>query len=373
MTRFWIVISFYLAIYGVMTWYVLSFTARIFSLRGWGVLVLSLWGAFMVACPLILRLGEKIGGSILRHALAWVGYVWMGFIFLSFCGLLGLILLRLILWFARYPLSDWGIRWIGIGIIFLSIGTCWWAYREALDIHPRHIVIESDKLPPEWPVLKIVHISDIHLGLLVREKRLSKIIDLAIGEDPHVVVSTGDIVDGQMNGRVGDIEIFHRLSPPLGKFGVIGNHEVYAGLKQSVAFTEEAGFRLLRNEWVDVGPVILVGVNDPAVSMVEEGHATVYKLLAEIPRDKFCVLLKHQPLVREETLGFYDLQLSGHVHGGQIWPFNLITTLIYPMTSGLHELPRGNMLVVTTGAGTWGPPMRLFATPEITVIHIQKK
>ncbi len=174
------------------------------------------------------------------------------------------------------------------------------------------------------------------------------------------------------------------VQAPLGKFAVLGNHEFYAGLSQSLAFHAAAGFTMLRQEHVAVTPqLILAGVDDPAgthlsgsqepdesnaLPALERRSATQAAAAAD-PRP-FVILLKHRPDVHPSSLGRFDLQLSGHTHGGQIFPFHIVHRLIYKYHPGLTDLGGGSKLYLSRGAGTWGPPMRLFAPPEVTIIKL---
>jgi predicted MPP superfamily phosphohydrolase len=156
------------------------------------------------------------------------------------------------------------------------------------------------------------------------------------------------------------------ITPPLGKFAVVGNHEVYANRANSLEFMEKAGLRVLLNEVVMVQGLAIAGVPDPAWGELR-GDAQV--LAAAVPAATV-ILLKHRPWVEESAVGRFTLQLSGHAHRGQIFPFNLITGLAYPMQDGLYRLEGSSWLYTSRGTGTWGPPMRLFSPPEITLIEL---
>jgi predicted MPP superfamily phosphohydrolase len=256
--------------------------------------------------------------------------------------------------------------------IFLAFCIVIYGIFEAVQIRTEHVTIRTLKLPSKIERLRIVQISDIHLGLIVGEKRLRRIIRQVTKAKPDILVSTGDLVDGQMDNLVDLANILKGVSPPYGKFAVTGNHEFYAGLDRSLAFTEKAGFSVLRGEVRTIANMInIAGVDDPARGPYGPGSILSEKdLLSNLPRDKFTLLLKHQPRVEEEALGRFDLQLSGHTHKGQIFPFGLITSLFYQTNAGLGVLKDNSMLYVSRGSGTWGPPMRFLAPPEVTVIDL---
>nr|MCU0583580.1 hypothetical protein [Syntrophales bacterium] len=137
-------------------------------------------------------------------------------------------------------------------------------------------------------------------------------------------------------------------------------------------FTKGAGFDVLRGEVRDVGGVLtLVGVDDPAGRGFDlRGRSDGERdLMAGLSRDRFVLFLKHRPVIEEESLGLFDLQLSGHTHRGQIFPFNHVVDLYFSRSSGLHDLGHSH-IYVSRGSGTWGPPIRFLAPPEVTVIEI---
>lgn len=157
-----------------------------------------------------------------------------------------------------------------------------------------------------------------------------------------------------------------------GKFGVTGNHEFYAGLPQALGCSEKAGLRMLRGEALSVeGLINIAGVDDPAGRYFGQSEAVQESdLLSSLSSDRFTLFLKHRPVISKESLGLFDLQLSGHTHKGQIFPFSLLTGLYYPVDSGLAVLAKGSHLYVSRGAGTWGPPIRFLSPPEVTVIDL---
>jgi uncharacterized protein len=331
---------------------------------------LLLFVILMVASPIGVRFLEKHGYEWPATVLAYLGYNWMGFVFLSLWGFLaagavGLIFKVLnVLTGAQLPsLSGKGGTVAVFAVVLL---TCVYGYIEAQSIKVEHLEIKTEKLPQGINRLKIAQISDVHLGLINGKKRLQKIVDLIRAEQPDLLVATGDVVDGVMakNGQIH--EVLKQVQPRFGKYAVTGNHEFYAGLDQALETIERSGFRVLRGEGVATGGLNIVGIDDPAVGSVTNEAS----LLASLRNGLFTLYLKHRPEVPEETRGFFDLQLSGHTHRGQIFPFSLFTGLVYPMQSGLYDLGSGSMLYTSRGSGTWGPPMRVLSPPEVTVIDL---
>jgi hypothetical protein len=153
----------------------------------------------------------------------------------------------------------------------------------------------------------------------------------------------------------------------LGKYAITGNHEVYAGLAESLEAERAFGFDLLRGEVKTVGNVLnIVGIDDPAAGMEENERA----ILAGAQNGLFTLFLKHRPDPSIGSLGLFDLQLSGHTHYGQLFPFRYIAALVYPLQNGPYYLAGGSVLYTSRGSGTWGPPIRVLAPPEVTIIDI---
>jgi hypothetical protein len=247
-----------------------------------------------------------------------------------------------------------------------------YGFFEALNIRLEHITITTDKLPKNLDSLRIAQISDVHLGVLVGELRLKKILDKVKTVAPHILVSTGDLVDGRMEKKDILAGMFREIETPHGKYAVTGNHEYYAGLSRSLEFTKKAGFVLLRNETRTLPHLIhIAGVDDPAGrSLGAAGNTSESRLLSALSNDLFTLLLKHQPTVNKASAEHFDLQLSGHTHNGQIFPFSLLTRLFYKLHPGLTRLRGGSSAYVSRGSGTWGPPARFLSPPEVTLIEI---
>lgn len=341
-------------------------------------ILLALFMFMMVLAPVIVHVAEQRGLQSVAHFFAWMGYIWMGFAFLLFCLSLVFDCYRILVHLGAYLSSlDFSsaippARLRFITLVGLAAALALYGSFEALQIRAETITIRTAKVPEEVGRFRIVQISDLHLGLIVREKRLERVLEEVRAAAPDMLVSTGDLVDGETNNLSVLADILREIDPPYGKFAVTGNHEFYAGLDQALAFTRSAGFVVLRGETAEVGAFLTVaGIDDPTAKMYRiRAGAPETELLAGLPGDRFTVLLKHQPSVLASSPASFDLQLSGHTHKGQIFPFTLLTRLVFPYNSGRYHLSNGATLYVTRGAGTWGPPMRLMAPPEVTIIDL---
>ena len=188
---------------------------------------------------------------------------------------------------------------------------------------------------------------------------------------PDVLVSTGDLIDGRVDDEKAAVKLLRSATPRYGKFAITGNHEFYSGLGPALAFTRSAGFRVLRGEAVTVGDALnIVGVDDPAGPGYGSSETGEKAVLSSVSNGRFTLLLKHRPVVDAQSSPLFDLQLSGHLHDGQIFPFRLITRLFFPFIAGLYHFPPHAALYVNRGSGAWGPPIRVLAPPEVTVIEL---
>jgi hypothetical protein len=332
----------------------------------------------MIVSPVIIRFAEKAGYDLFARLISWVGYTWMGVIFLFFSFSLLLDLYRGMIGGAglllRQDLSNLLLtdRLAFIIPFLISVGIAGYGSFEAVSIRTEKIVIRSHKIPAETGRVRIAQISDVHLGLIVRERRLKSILAEVKKADPDILVSTGDLVDGQIDNLTSLAAMLHSITPKYGKYAITGNHEFYAGIDQALAFTEQSGLTLLRGSWVDVqGILAIAGVDDSQARSFGLSHGrSEGELLADIPDGRFALLLKHRPLLDGSSGGRFDLQLSGHVHKGQIFPFSIITALYYDTQAGMASLANGSLLYVSRGSGTWGPPIRFLSPPEVTVIDL---
>ncbi len=376
--RMAIFLSVFITLYGSLHFYAFRMAKRAFRFHKQTGVVLGLFMGGMVFCPIMVRMIERQGMESLARVLAYVGYTWMGFLFLFVAAAFLLDVYRGGIFLVSRATGRPGIKGkiSPKTVFFLSLGAALvlgvYAQIEAISVQTEHLVIETPKIPKEVGRLRIVQISDVHLGLIVGKWRLSRIMDAVRAANPDILVSTGDLLDGQIDGIEILAKEFQKIKPPYGKYAVNGNHEYYVGIERAGNFCKSADFTLLRNETIDItGVAVIVGVDDPAANRFGlSGKVTEEQLLSGLSKERFVLLLKHRPLVTPASKGLFDLQLSGHTHRGQIFPFTLIIKMLYPIDSGLLNLENGAFLYVNRGAGTWGPPMRFLAPPEVTVIDL---
>jgi uncharacterized protein len=355
-----------LLLYGGIQIYFATKAIRAFNLAGWGWTLALVWAGLMTIGPLLQwRLERYPDCHALAVSGAWIVFGWMGFSFLFIW--LGLAM----------DMYGWGARLASLPmpavrpafLVLVLLTSALWMVGFYSARHPRveRVTIYSDKLPA-GPGLRIAQISDVHLGILIGKQRLDRILEKLNELQPDILVSTGDLVDAEAHYVDGLSSRFAAYQPRYGKFAVTGNHERYAGLEHALDFHVRSGFKLLRWEAADVTETVtLAGVDDPAVRASKTDEA---RILDAIPAGRFIVLLKHQPVIDPQSR--FDLQLSGHTHNGQIFPFGLLVKTVYPLIEGRYDLPGGRQLYVSRGTGTWGPPIRFLSPPEITLIELKR-
>ncbi len=366
------------SIYGSLHFY--AFVKARHALN-FGLLANILVGFFMVVmvfAPILTRVFERLDFEFISRVFAYVGYVWMGLLFIFCSAAFVLDIYRLVVYLAGLVASSelaklaLSPRTAFITAFIISSLATAYGYFEAVAIRTEHLEIESAKIPESLSKVRIVQISDVHIGVMVRGNRLRGILQKVKDAKPDILVSTGDLLDGQVSDVSSISSLFQDIEAKYGKFAITGNHEFYVGLRHAMEFMGQAGFTILRGESRDVeGFLNIVGVDDPqGIPYKLSKEASEKVLLSGLSKDKFTVLLKHRPTIEKGSEGLFDLQLSGHTHGGQIFPFRFPVMLMYPRTSGHFRLQNNTHFYINRGSGTWGPPIRFLAPPEVTVIDL---
>jgi len=379
LAHFIMALCIYLGVYGAMHAYFFFKLIRAFpALRGLKTWAIPL-SLLMMQFPFPAHMAEGLAPDALIRILHNVGFFWMGFLFLFCCLALLLDALAVAITLARnfsaeklLPLVP-ARRSLALVSLAASLIFSLYALGEAAFVRVEHITLRAPKLPPGVNQLRLVHVTDLHIGAVMGGKRLERALARIAEQKPDLILATGDILDSRLGIRESNRKMLDALVARYGKFAVTGNHEFYVGPDRAVAFFESAGFRTLRDETVRVADILtLVGVDDPGHGITEHSRdAAETAMLRAVPWEELTILLKHRPEFGPVSAGLFDLQLSGHVHGGQVVPFNHLVRLVYPARMGLTSVAGGH-LYVSRGGGTWGPPMRLFVPPEITVIELTR-
>jgi uncharacterized protein len=306
--------------------------------------------------------------STMARPLELAGTTWMGVLFLLFAALLVVDVVTaggLLLRGTAPALRGWAV----VGALVFSVVALVQGLRDPV---VRDYEVRLPGLPAGRDGTVLVEVSDIHLGTLIGERWMARLVDRVNAMKPDLVVVDGDLVDG----NVGEVEpllpVLKGLRAPLGVWAVTGNHEWYAGIDRSVQLLEDAGYTVLRDRWVEVAPgLVFAGVDDlTARRQFGQVDHPVEKALAGRPTGA-TVLLSHSPLKGDAAAAAgAGLMLSGHTHNGQIWPFGYLVRFAYPLLGGRYEVS-GMSVIVCRGTGTWGPRMRLWLPSEIVRITLR--
>ncbi len=335
----------------------------------------------MTLSPFFVHLYGIRGPGNRVRTFAYIGYIWLSML-LIFCAI-------------SVPIDVYNYALKFSGFIFqkdlsrilsppafsllipalLSVALTIYGYFEAKGLNVRRLTVETSKLPEGTKKLTIAHMSDLHLGIILRDGKLNQVLKVIESARPDLIVSTGDLLDAEVNHVDYLSENLKKVYAPLGKFAVTGNHEFYGGIKHAENFIKASGFTLLRGEGITVQNLInIAGVDDPTGKHYKLSGSGIYRpekrIFSQLSHALFTILLKHRPSIDKDALGLFDLQLSGHAHKGQFFFIRLITKLFYRPDAGYAQLQNGSAIYVSSGAGTAGPPVRLFSPPEITIIEV---
>jgi predicted MPP superfamily phosphohydrolase len=312
----------------------------------------------------------------LLHAASYLSMGWLNFLILLLVARDGLLGLTVLLPFARplaRVLEDAGPVLVFAGS-FLALGVASLAALRG----PRVVRVEVPVagLDPRLAGTRIVQISDLHVGPTIGRRYVRRVVSLANELAPDLVALTGDLVDGPVDRLARHVQPLADLMPKGRAFVALGNHDYYSGAAAWIAHFESMGLRVLSNDYATMerggARVIVGGVVDPAVRLVDRNQSPRPDL-ANAPEagQAFRLLLAHNPKLAllGEAAGF-DLQLSGHTHAGQFFPWTLAVQLVHaPHVAGLSR--RGRMWVyVNAGTGSWGPPVRFGTEPELTLLEL---
>ncbi|WP_305091484.1 metallophosphoesterase [Prescottella sp. R16] len=268
------------------------------------------------------------------------------------------------------------LRGATAAVAIAAVGAAGYGVTEAHTPRIRRIRITLDGLPSRFAGARIALVTDLHVGPARGVGFTRKVVDLVNAQKPDLVLLGGDLVDGTVDKVGPDLEPLRDLNARHGVFGVSGNHEFYAGDGgRWLDLWDTLGIRTLRNERVEIhrgGDVIdLAGIHDATSPAPYEPDLPA--ALAGRDPDRFVLLLAHEPkqAIEASELGV-NLQLSGHTHGGQMWPIGYLVPLQQPSVTGLDRIG-DTVLYTSRGTGAWGPPVRVGAPPEITVIELASR
>jgi uncharacterized protein len=323
-----------------------------------------LWGGFLIG-----RIFGHGGTGVLASALELFGMTWMAALFLASVSLLAMDLLTGFgLFFSRIvpSLRGWAL--------VAGAALCVVALVQGL----RPPVVEKYEvripgLSNEMDGMTMVAMSDLHLGSILGKRWLEGRVAQVQALRPNLVLLLGDLFEGHGQPQAELLPVLRGFSAPLGVWAVPGNHESHSGSENSLSSFADANIQMLRNRWAEVRPgLVLVGLEDLTSNRgTTHEYDSIRQAFTGRPLGA-TILLSHTPWQTQEaaSLGAH-LMLSGHTHGGQIWPFGYLVHLVYPLLDGMHKV--GDMtVIVCRGTGTWGPRMRLWRPGEILLVTLRR-
>ena len=395
----------------ILLWFLIAFSilAVGYGYVGWRLIVPAQlhqpWNAvawlvlitFLILPAVAMYLAVNRIDAPWRNFLEWIAYIGLGF----FSVVLTLLIIRDVSWLLivgvqkltalvgtifgspGQPVSapdpqrrELLVQSMNIGILAVATAVTGYGFFEA---RRRPSVVEVsvpiDNLPASLDGFRIVQITDIHAGLTVTRPFVETVVEMANEMKGDIIAFTGDLVDGSVEHLREQVAPMSNLTARYGRYFITGNHEYYSGAEPWVEEASRMGFDVLLNEHRvirhDKGTILLAGVTDSSGGQFLPSHASdPHKAIAGAPSTDLKILLAHQPRsLYEAVKAGYDLQISGHTHGGQFFPWNFLAAAGQPYIKGLHK--HGNMWIyVSKGTGYWGPPVRLGARSEITGITL---
>lgn len=379
MRQFLFAFNIILLVYGFLNYYIgrrlwqtLSFYIPLNPWLYW----LIFW--FIALSYLMGRMGEKYLPAVAGTMLSLLGSYWLGAMFYFLQILLVMDLIRALM--SLLKLWPGGIREFpplaGLAAVLLVMAILGYGFWNARNPQVVHYDIAIPKKAGQLEKLHVVMVSDLHLGKIMDNRRLEKMVEIVDALQPDLLVLPGDVIDENVGpfAEQNMMATFRRLNPRYGKFAALGNHE-YIGrnVEEAIRCLEESGIQVLRDSYVKVEDSFYVVGRDERSSERFSGRKrkSIAEVMAGIDSSLPVILLNHQPVeLAEARKGGADLQLSGHTHRGQLFPNQLITSRIFEKDWG-YLCKEGLQVIVSSGFGTWGPPIRVGNRPEIVDIVIR--
>lgn len=368
------------SIYGLINYYIFirgwqSIPASSNLKTGYLVIFLILSLSFLAG-----RILERYWLSIISDTLTWIGSFWLGAMVYFLLLVILFDILRIINHFLPFLPEDGTVHYINLKFITALISILVVSliviigYINARNPIINKLEIKVQKKAGNLKELNIVMASDIHLGTIIGIERFNLIVEKINSLEPDIVLLAGDIVDEDIKPVIKNNlgESLKNIKSKYGVFGITGNHEFIGGVDEACEYLSEHNINMLRDTVVRIeGSFYLAGREDKSIKQFTgRDRKSLNHILNEIDKTLPIIVMNHQPTQLDEAVeNFADLHLSGHTHHGQLWPFGFITENIYEISRGYLQKNQTHFFV-STGAGTWGPPIRLGNRPEIVNIKL---
>ena len=294
---------------------------------------------------------------------------------------INLLLAAIFIWLISWLMNLAGLNFnrliFGLGLFSVAVIFSAYGFRNAFHPQIKNLEVKIKNLPAAWQGKTIIQLSDVHLGQVHSPAFMQSVADKVNAQNPDLILITGDLLDGMDGNLDGFAGPLNSLRAKQGIFFVTGNHETYLGLNNALDVLRKTDIKVLNDQFVDINGLQVVGISFPSPDSanIKGDSKNTAQIIASLPnlnKTEPIILMHHAPtnLDQAKKAGV-ALQLSGHTHAGQIWPFKFFPWLIFGQYYyGLHTM--GDFSIYTTsGIGTWGPPMRTTGAPEIPVFKLQ--
>lgn len=334
----------------------------------------------IVSCFVVGEILEHTRSSLVSEWIYRIGAFWLAFMLYFALTLLVFDVIRLLNYFFHFlPELTQILRFrLGLATVAFVSVVVLLGHINALNTQVREISLTIPKKVTGDRTMKIVMASDIHLGALIGENREAKLVRIINKQKPDLVLLCGDLVDGDIASvlRKNLGNHLQEIKSPMGVYAIPGNHEYIGGIQKTLPYLESINIKLLRDK-VLVLPngVQVVGRDDRDNRQMgeESRRKTLHELMAGIDKTYPVIVMNHQPFNLDEAVTEgVDLHLSGHTHHGQLWPLNYITKAVFELSWGFLKKGDTNFYV-SSGFGSWGPPVRIGNTPEVVVFNLTFK
>jgi len=338
--------------------------------------IIAFWT--IVSCFIIGEILEHTYSSLVSEWIYRIGAFWLAFMLYFFLTILLFDFIRLLNYFFHFlPEISQTLRFrIGlITIAFVSIVVLA-GHINALNTRVREIPLTIHKKINGNTEMRVLMASDIHLGALIGENREERLVNIIIKQKPDLVLLCGDLVDGDVASAIRKNlgRQIQKIKTPMGVYAIPGNHEYIGGIQKTLPYLESININILRDKTLVLpNGVQLVGRDDRDNRRMgeENGRKSLKELMTGLDKTFPVIVMNHQPFNLDEAVTEgADLHLSGHTHHGQLWPFNYITKAVYELSWGYLKKGETNFYV-SSGFGSWGPPVRLGNTPEVVVFNLK--
>jgi predicted MPP superfamily phosphohydrolase len=377
---FIIFFSIVLSIYTLINLYIFMrawevIPENIYVKLGYAVLYSILFVSFVAG-----RFLERAALSWFSDILVWIGSFWLGAMVYFFLILLVIDFLRLINSIVPFFPSFLTVnnrkagQILAIAVSAVVLVVVVSGYINALKVRVKKLELTVRKGIKSRESLNVVVASDIHLGTLICKSRLERIVKTINSLNPDLVLLPGDVVDEDLGPVIRQNlgETLRTIKSRLGVIAITGNHEYIGGVEKACRYLREHGITVLRDSWVEIEKgIVIVGREDlSSRQLAGKRRKPLDELMAGVDKNLPVILMDHQPFRLEDAeKNGVDLQLSGHTHHGQLWPFNFITKKVYEISWGYKKKGSAHFYV-SSGVGTWGPPIRTGNRPEIVNIQL---